>query len=71
VGDQGSGEWSVAIRVSSENGARGVRRLDMKWAQNWFKSRAEDKLSNSRKFHGGRDGWLSRSNHKMQDRVAG
>jgi len=43
VGDQGSGEWSVAIRVSSEKGTRGVRRVDMKWAHNWFKSRGRGK----------------------------
>jgi len=41
VGDQGSGEWSVAIKVSSEYGARGVRRVERKWAQNWFRLRGK------------------------------
>ena len=39
LGCQGSGERSVAIRVSSQKAARGVRRLARKWAQNWFNSR--------------------------------
>ena len=39
LGFQGSGERSVAIRVSSQKAARGVRRLARKLAQNWFNSR--------------------------------
>jgi len=40
LGCQGSGERSVAIRVSSQQkAARGVRRLARKLAQNWFNSR--------------------------------